>query len=101
MNNEGHVFLFLLIILFIFRFSVAHLFVSITFRPPMFLLTFFSAVKNKVTSFAWSEFLLWWIVWSEAGCTFNGLWNERGCCSSFMFVKSLQFFDSVLQSLLC
>ena len=67
----------------------------------MFHLTFFPTVKSTVTSFAWSEFVLWWIVWSVTGCTFKGFWNERGCCSSFNFVKYLESFDGILFSLLC
>ena len=67
----------------------------------MFYLTFFSAVIYTVTSIAWSEFVLGWIVWSVAGCTFKRFWNERGCCSSFCFVKILEFFDGTLDSLLC
>ena len=81
--------------------TIAQSFVSIHLLLPMFHLTFFPAVKSSVTSFAWSEFVLWWIMWSVAGCTFKGFWNERPCCSSFEFVKHLESLDSTLFSLLC
>ena len=54
-----------------------------------------------MTSFAWSEFVLWWIMWSVAVGTFKGFWNERGCCSSFNFVKLLELFDGTFFALLC
>jgi len=84
-----------------FLIFVTSLLVSIELLLPMFHLTFFSAVINSVTSVAWSEFVFWWIVWLVAGCTFKRLWNERGCCSSFFFVKDLETFDGTLVSLLC
>ena len=80
---------------------ITSLFVSIQLVLPVFLLTFFSAVIHSVTSFAWSEFVFCWIVWSVAGCTFKGFWNERGCCSSFFFVQDLEISDGTLVSLLC
>ena len=82
---------------------VAVLLVSpFTFLLPMFHLAFFSAVINSMTSFAWSEFVFWWIVWSEAGCTFKGFWYEQGkLCSTFHYVKFLKCFDGTLFSLLC
>ena len=78
---------YMYILLFLFCFFVAQLLVSINLLLPMFHLTSFSTVKDTVTSFAWSEFVLWWIMWSVAGCTFEGFWCERGCCSSFFFVN--------------
>ena len=90
------------IIIFILCFFVAVLLVSkVILHLPMFHLTFFPTVINSVTSFAWSKFVLWWIVWSVAGCTFKGLWYERGCCSSFFFVQDLEISDGTLVSLLC
>ena len=67
---------------------------------PMYHLTFSSAVINSVASVACIEFVLWWIVWSVAFSTFNGFWNERGCRSSFEFVKHLKSIDGTLFSLL-
>ena len=86
---------------YLFCFFITSLLVSFLLPLPMFHLTFSSAVINSVTSVAWSEFVLWWIVWSVAGCTFKGFWNERRCCSSFFFVHDLEWFDGILKSLLC
>ena len=70
-------------------------------RLPVLLLAFSSAVVDLVASVACIEFVLWWIVWSVAGSTFKGFWCERGCCSSFMFVKFLEIYDGILLPLLC
>ena len=48
---------FIFIMLFLFCFFVTSLLVSIELPLPMFLLTCSSAVKDTVTSFAWSEFV--------------------------------------------
>ena len=64
-----------------------------TLHLPMFLLAFFSAVIDSVTSFAWSEFVLGWIVRSVAVCAFKGFWCERGCGISFKFVVLFESFD--------
>ena len=84
-----------------YSFFITSLLVPIQLRLPMFYLTFSSAVINSMTSVACIKFVLWWIVWSVAGCTFKRFWNERGCCSSFFFVHDLEILDGLLVSLLC
>ena len=83
-------FIFEIVINLVIILFVAVLLVSIYLPLPMFHLAFFSTVKDTVTACAWPEFVFWWIVWLVACCTFKGFWNERGCCSSFNFVKLLE-----------